>query len=53
MLSKFEKYMIVILSALVIMMSVFIYYLYIENVAPKCYNDPDSEECKENFQVLA
>ena len=53
MLNKLEKYMIGILSALAIMMSISIYYLYLENIAPKCYNDSEAEECKESFQVLA
>ena len=53
MLDKLEKYMIGILSVLAIMMSISIYYLYLENIAPKCYNDPDAEECKETFQLLA
>tara|TARA_Y100001970_G_scaffold204786_1_gene249354 strand:- start:33 stop:194 length:162 start_codon:yes stop_codon:yes gene_type:complete len=53
MFDKLEKYMIGILSTIIIMMSVFIYYLYLENILPKCYNDPDAEECKETFQLLA
>ena len=53
MLSKLEKYMILILSILAMSMSILVYFLYIGNLAPKCYNDNDEYVCAEPFKCLA
>ena len=53
MLSKLEKYMILILSILAISMSILVYMLYVGNLAPKCYNDNDGNVCAEPFTCIA
>lgn len=34
-------------------MSVLVYMLYIENLAPKCYNENDENICLEAFKCVA
>ena len=54
MLSKFEKYLILVLSVIAIVMSILVYILYVENMVPECANDKDNvASCNELFAVLA
>lgn len=54
MLSKLEKYLIVVLSVIAIVMSILVYILYVENMVPECANNKDNvASCTESFTILA